>query len=318
MKTCRYISALAAAILCLASCIRENIDDCDTPVEIDFVYYGNGIVDIFPERVDSVLMFIYGQPSGELIRSEKFSKSALVARQGASLRLVPGDYRIVCWGNAGEGSAIDTSEGTICSSDYAGGDVPSGIEELYFGASEITVPHTLRPVRETMVYEASYIMMRVELMDFGYIGEVEVGGSSSLNGLQARGSEEPTVTMTHAGHSALIDFTNTPSQEMTDYIPDITAYPGDDRSYIAEYLVPRFDGSTGSRLRIARNDTGATIFDRSVAGLMDELDITIDERNEQMVNLKLRLIATQTGVRIEVIGWNTEIVFPDLKYDIER
>lgn len=49
MKASRYISALAAVILCLASCIRENIDDCDTPVEIDFVYYGNGIVDIFPE-----------------------------------------------------------------------------------------------------------------------------------------------------------------------------------------------------------------------------------------------------------------------------
>ena len=45
---------------------------------------------------------------------------------------------------------------------------------------------------------------------------------------------------------------------------------------------------------------------------MDELDITIDRRNEQMVNLRLRLIVTQTGVQIEVVGWNTEIVFPDL------
>ena len=311
MKASRYISALAAVILCLASCIRENIDDCDTPVEIDFVYYGNGIVDIFPERVDSVLMFIYEQPSGELVRTVELPKSALEERQGASLRLVPGDYRIVCWGNAGEGSKIDTSEGTICSSDYAGGKVPSGIEELYFGASEITVPHTLRPVRETMVYEASYIMMRVELIDFGYIGEVEVGGSS-LNGLSARGTEEPTVTMTHADHSALIDFTNTPSQEMTDYLPLLEAHPSEDHSYIADYLVPRFDNGTQSRLEIVRNDTGATIFDRPVSELMDELDITIDRRNEQMVNLRLRLIVTQTGVQIEVLGWNTEIVFPDL------
>ena len=311
MKASRYISALVAVIFCLASCIRENIDDCDTPVEIDFVYYGNGIVDIFPERVDSVLMFIYEQSSGELVRTVELPKSALEERQGASLRLVPGDYRIVCWGNAGKGSRIDTSEGTICSSDYAGGKVPSGIEELYFGASEITVPHTLRPVRETMVYEASYIMMRVELIDFGYIGEVEVGGSS-LNGLSVRGSEEPTVTMTHADHSALIDFTNTPSQEMTDYLPLLEAHPGEDHSYIADYLVPRFDNGTQSRLEIVRNDTGATIFDRPVSELMDELDITIDRRNEQMVNLRLRLIVTQTGVQIEVLGWNTEIVFPDL------
>ncbi len=311
MKASRYISALVAVILCLASCIRENIDDCDTPVEIDFVYYGNGIVDIFPERVDSVLMFIYEQPSGELVRTVELPKSALEERQGASLRLVPGDYRIVCWGNAGKESTIDTSEGTISSSAYAGGDIPSGIEELYFGASEITVPHTLRPVRETMVYEASYIMMRVELIDFGYIGEVEVGGGS-LNGLSAGESEEPTVTMTHADHSALIDFTNTPSQEITDYLPLMEAHPDEDRSYIADYLVPRFDNDTEARISIVRNDTGETIYDNPLSDIMDDLDITVDERNEQMVNLRLRLIVTQTGVQIEVVGWNTEIVFPDL------
>ena len=50
MKALRYISALLIACMCLAGCIRENIDDCETPVDLEFQYFGNGIVDIFPDR----------------------------------------------------------------------------------------------------------------------------------------------------------------------------------------------------------------------------------------------------------------------------
>ena len=56
MKALRYISALLIACMCLTGCIRENIDDCETPVDLEFQYFGNGIVDIFPDRIDSVLM----------------------------------------------------------------------------------------------------------------------------------------------------------------------------------------------------------------------------------------------------------------------
>ena len=309
MKASRYISALAAVILCLASCIRENIDDCDTPVEIDFFYYGNGIVDIFPERVDSVLMFIYEQPSGELVRTVELPKSALEERQGASLRLVPGDYRIVCWGNAGEGSSIDTEGKVITSSEYAGGDVPSGIEELYFGTVDLNVPQTLRAVRETVVYEASYIMMKVELLGFAALRSA--GVLAMYNGENS--AADATVSLTHGNHSALIDFTNTPSDEVTDYVPVLYDHPDEDASYVADYLVPRFDNGTEARLSIVRNDNGEAIYDRPLSDIMDDLDITVDERNEQMVNIRFRLTQSEGGqLTIDVVGWNTEIVFPEL------
>ena len=154
MKALRYISALLIACMCLTGCIRENIDDCETPVDLEFQYFGNGIVDIFPDRIDSVLMYVYELPSGKLRQTKEIFKEELAARQGADLRLNPGDYRIVCWGNAGEGSSIDTEGKVITSSEYAGGDVPSGIEELYFGTVDLNVPQTLRAVKETVVYEA--------------------------------------------------------------------------------------------------------------------------------------------------------------------
>ena len=309
MKALRYISALIIACVCLTGCIRENIDDCETPVDLEFQYFGNGIVDIFPDRIDSVLMYVYELPSGRLRQTMEISKEELAARQGADLRLNPGDYRIVCWGNAGEGSSIDTEGKVITSSEYAGGDVPSGIEELYFGTVDLNVPQTLRAVKETMVYEASYIMMRVELLGFANLGNPSVG-TSALSSKDA--GSDATVALTHGNHSAVIDFANNPSDEATDYVPTLAGHPDEEDSYIADYLVPRFDNDTEARISIVRNDTGETIYDSPLSAIMDDLDITVNERNEQMVNIRFRLTQTETGLTIDVVGWNTEIVFPDL------
>ena len=310
MKALRYISALLIACMCLTGCIRENIDDCETPVDLEFQYFGNGIVDIFPDRIDSVLMYVYELPSGRLRQTMEISKEELAARQGADLRLNPGNYRIVCWGNAGEGSSIDTEGKVITSSEYAGGDVPSGIEELYFGTVDLNVPQTLRAVKETVVYEASYIMMKVELLGFAALRSSGAVGSMSAD---ENGAADATVSLTHGNHSALIDFTNTPSDEVTDYVPVLADHPDEDDSYVADYLVPRFDNDTEARLRIVRNDSGETLYDRPLSGIMDDLGITIDERNEQMVNIRFRLTQSEGGhLTIDVVGWNTEIVFPGL------
>ena len=295
--------------MCLTGCIRENIDDCETPVDLEFQYFGNGIVDIFPDRIDSVLMYVYELPSGKLRQTKEISKEELAARQGADLRLNPGNYRIVCWGNAGEGSSIDTEGKVITSSEYAGGDVPSGIEELYFGTVDLNVPQTLRAVRETVVYEASYIMMKVELLGFAALRSA--GVLAMYNGENS--AADATVSLTHGNHSALIDFTNTPSDEVTDYVPVLYDHPDEDASYVADYLVPRFDNGTEARLSIVRNDNGEAIYDRPLSDIMDDLDITVDERNEQMVNIRFRLAQSEDGeLTIDVIGWNTEIVFPEL------
>jgi len=309
MKALRYISALLIACMCLTGCIRENIDDCETPVDLEFQYFGNGIVDIFPDRIDSVLMYVYELPSGRLHQTMEISREELAVRQGADLRLIPGDYRIVCWGNAGEGSAIDTEGKVITSSEYAGGDVPSGIEELYFGTVDLNVPLTLQAVKETVVYEASYIMMKVELLGFAALRSA--GVLAMYNGENS--AADATVSLTHGNHSALIDFTNTPSDEVTDYVPVLYDHPDEDASYVADYLVPRFDNGTEARLSIVRNDNGEAIYDRPLSDIMDNLDITVDERNEQMVNIRFRLAQSEDGeLTIDVIGWNTEIVFPEL------
>lgn len=315
MKTAyRYILAAIFALSAFTGCIRENVDDCETPVELKFLYFGNGIVDIFQERIDSVLMYIYELPSNSLQKTTRISKDDLLKMQGAKLRLVPGDYRIVCWGNAGDGSVIDLDGKRLMDREYAENGTSDGIEELYFGDVILTVPLTLRPVEETVVYEASYIMMKVELLGFGNIGNISVNpveGTSST--IQYAGGSNQLVTLAHENHSAHIDFDNQPSDDvLTDYIPVLSAHPDEEDSYITDYLVPRFDNGTGATLSIYRNDTGELFYSRPMSELMDELGIVIDDRNEQLVHLKLKTYVSGGEVHVEVLGWNSEIVFPGL------
>ena len=151
--------------------------------------------------------------------------------------------------------------------------------------------------------------MKVELLGFAALRSAGVTGMSA----DGNGSADATVSLTHGNHSALIDFTNTPSDEVTDYVPVLADHPDEDDSYVADYLVPRFDNDTEARLRIVRNDSGETLYDHPLSGIMDELGITVDERNEQMVNIRFRLTQSEGGhLTIDVVGWNTEIVFPEL------
>ena len=152
-------------------------------------------------------------------------------------------------------------------------------------------------------------MMKVELLGFAALRSA--GVLAMYNGENS--AADATVSLTHGNHSALIDFTNTPSDEVTDYVPVLYDHPDEDASYVADYLVPRFDNGTEARLSIVRNDNGEAIYDRPLSDIMDDLDITVDERNEQMVNIRFRLAQSEDGeLTIDVIGWNTEIVFPEL------
>ena len=100
---------LIAAMAGLSSgCIREDRSDCTCDVLLSFVYTGDGTSDIFPEKIDKVSLYVYSAGDNSLAGTYEFDKSDLTELQGAHIRLVPGDYRIVCWGNAADRTHVHT------------------------------------------------------------------------------------------------------------------------------------------------------------------------------------------------------------------
>ena len=78
------------------------------------------------------------------------------------------------------------------------------------------------------------------------------------------------------------------------------------------YRVPKFSNSTSSVLSIVRNDTGEELYRRPFADIMDVLGIDVESRDEIYVELRIRVWVMGSEVKIEITGWNTEIVFPGI------
>lgn len=310
MTRSRQIWILAVLFLCCATaCIRENIDDCETPVTLDFLYFGDGIIDIFPDRIRTVDLFVYGE-NGDLATTVSCSEEDLASDQGVDLRLMPGNYRIVCWGNAGEMTHIEADADTprLGETSWFEGTECSGIDPLYFGETTLTVPRTLRPVRDTVIYTCSHISIQVIMEGFANADNFH---TDNTGGAPAKTADaEPLITFSHEDLSAWIDFENTPSEETADYTPELVDYTEKEDSYVTLYRVPRFPNETGSQLTIERNDTGEEIYRRSFADILQSLEMDVTSRDEISISLNIRVWSKDGEVNIDIVGFDSEIVFP--------
>ena len=303
---------LAILLLCGATaCIRENIDDCETPVTLDFRYFGDGIVDMFSDRIKTVDLFVY-RADGELVQTVSCTESELDA-QSVQLRLLEGDYRIVCWGNAWDNTHMEAEadEPYLGESSWFDGEDCQGIDPLYFGETEITVPRTLKPVRDTIIYNCSHISIAVNLIGFANADNFFTASQSGISrATNPDDTEDALVTLCHEDLSAHISFENTPGSTLTDYLPELTPHTEYDDSYLAFYRVPKFLNSTGSSLVIKRNDTGEELYRRPFADILEDLDIDVESRDELSLELSIRVWSMNGEVHIEIVGWNTEIIYP--------
>lgn len=282
---------LIAAMAGLSSgCIREDRSDCTCDVLLSFVYTGDGTSDIFPEKIDKVSLYAYSAGDNSLAGAYEFDKSDLTALQGAHIRLVPGDYRIVCWGNAADRTHVHTV--------YDGAHVAepahlspglsfSGTDDLYFSDLEVTVPETLVDVSGVCEFKSSHIDMYVKLRGF-------------------KNALPTTVKLTHTGCPEYTDFFNSPSSDKCDVEPVIMDDPEEENSYLLVYNVLRFTESEDTDIVLTTADDGREFYRLSVPEFVDRYGIDVDGKQEARV----AIIITLGPTGVDVSEWNIEDVDP--------
>jgi hypothetical protein len=289
---------LGAAFCLLTGCIREDRSDCSCDVFLDFLYTGDGQTDIFPDKIDKVNMYVYSAADRSLAGEYELDKAALTEHQGIHLYLRPGNYRIVCWGNAADRTHIHKvyDEAKVAEPVWFKSDeFFTGNDELYFSELEISVPETLRDVEETCNFECSHIDMYVQLK--GFKGAIGPDG------------QKADIVVAHTGLPAYTDFFNVPAQnEKCEVIPEIHDDPDNEDSYILKYHVLRFSEQEETAIDI-RDLEGNSILDDgpiSVTDFISNYGVEIDDVQEASVAIKLTL----GPVGVEVADWNIVDVKP--------
>ena len=131
-----YILLLAT----VTGCIKEDLDDCETTLY--FSYLGDGIKEIFPQKIDKVDMYVYNQDN-VCIQKAVLNKNELNRQRGTTLNLPSGQYHIVCWGNSlndtriNDGSTLQNS--IVGAPHYFTKELISTNDSLYFGERKITI-----------------------------------------------------------------------------------------------------------------------------------------------------------------------------------
>lgn len=289
---------LGAAFCLLTGCIREDRSDCSCDVFLDFLYTGDGQTDIFPDKIDKVNMYVYSAADRSLAGEYELDKAALTEHQGIHLYLRPGNYRIVCWGNAADRTHIHKvyDEAKVAEPVWFKSDeFFTGNDELYFSELEISVPETLRDVEETCNFECSHIDMYVQLK--GFKGAIGPDG------------QKADIVVAHTGLPAYTDFFNVPAQnERCEVIPEIHDDPDNEDSYILKYHVLRFSEQEETAIDI-RDLEGNSILDDgpiSVTDFISNYGVEIDDIQEASVAIKLTL----GPIGVEVADWNIVDVKP--------
>lgn len=282
---------LIAAMAGLSSgCIREDRSDCTCDVLLSFVYTGGGTSDIFPEKIDKVSLYVYSAGDNSLAGTYEFDKSDLTELQGAHIRLVPGDYRIVCWGNAADRTHVHTvyDEAHVAEPAHLSSGLSfNGTDDLYFSDLEVTVPETLVDVSGVCEFESSHIDMYVKLRGF-------------------KNALPTTVKLTHTGCPEYTDFFNSPSSDKCDVEPVIMDDPEEENSYLLVYNVLRFTESEDTDIVLTTADDGREFYRLSVPEFVDRYGIDVDGKQEARV----AIIITLGPTGVDVSEWNIEDVDP--------
>lgn len=298
MMRIKHIALLALVLGALAGCIREDRDDCKGDITLRFRYDGDGTTDIFPAKIDRVRMYVYSASDNLLAGEYTYDRQALTEYQGARLALAPGDYRIVCWGNAAGRTQLQASgdDARVAEPAYfEGSDAYTGTDSLYYATVDLNVPSSLERVDELCPFAGAHIKMRVKLK--GFADAVLLGTASRT---------PANVSFVHTGCPQWTDFTNTPAAATCDVRPEMAPDPADATSYILNYNVLRFGERDDSNLVVSDPRDGNTVHTVSLADFVARYGIRIENRNEVTIPVLVELLPTA----IRVVEWEVEEVEP--------
>lgn len=277
------------------SCIKEDHSDCHNVYRLAMSYMGDGTDDIFPEKISSVDLYVFDQQNN-CVESFRASESDIQEQLVTLPPLAPGDYKVVCIGNAYKTKIVnldskDLSQMGFAAEAYINGEITSGNDSLYWSSTDYSItPYDAKKMEEvkTGEFASSHYDVSVELE--GLFAETKAI------------SDVPVVEI--VGVAPYTDFTNKAFGEPATYTLETYA---EGKTSVASFsnIMRHTDKAV---LRVS--SAGRILAEKSFKDHIAELGIEI-EKQEVLIPFKIAIDANTMEVKITAPSWYVVDVKPE-------
>ena len=300
-------------ILTLSGCINEDTDDCPIEVENNFIlkfrYVSSDPAELFTKKIKGVNVFVFRE-DGQYVTTQSADLAALTSFAGITFSLDPGNYRIVCWGNAsGETfiSPLNTSnsitEAFVSHVALRNGTTAVNSDTLYYAYDNTVLAPSLKAttVTETVIervldFHNAYIKVQIYVK-----GLVDKNTQGNLL--------PPIVEMTGAtgGYNFEMEAIGSPVRYLkTSTFQNIS---GAQVAGITFYTL-RFKDDNPIEILIKKSSDNSTLTTINLKDFMKANNITVEGIEEAVVPILVEY--KEASVEISVPKWGETPIDPEL------
>lgn len=275
----------------LNGCIKEKARDCfDRGLILHLSYKGDGLSEIFFEKIGLVKIFIYNSDD-QLVSQRTIDRAQLTPEANVQINDLPlGQYKVVCWGNPLDKTTFKSinsiSSAQVSATEHYEDSQIKTNDSLYFGTHIVNVGNTVS--KDTVAFSGAHCKFEVYIL--GSFDPIAVASAYYI-----RLNNAP----------AEYDFTKVLSSINASYFPieikDLVS-----RRYKYTFNTLQMVDDNAISFDLVERATDNVAYSFNLKDYMIHNNISVDGKNEQ----KIRVVFTISGLTIAVRPWQEEDLQP--------